>query len=328
MDVRAKDTNCQNVLFPKLSNAQKLCCDVDEAEWERAQKKVELDPTLITQQISHKIAEEMDEITTPVKYACKLKDTRMWLMFLKVILGFNDSKPLHLMVTLPEDLTKYQKSYILAYPKLYFIDETNEPLVRQIKYPELLKSFLQQAYEQREHVNLDSIFAAYQNYKTQLAPWRRNEITDQEIALAWFNVGKKQRELPKHLLRDFCRRFASPYHNLWVLSEFDVNIDAPSLFGIRAYNHHIHKYEAVTPFLPNVGLGYDFAMVRGRKVLPLDDDGAQKLSGIGGCEDAEQDAENFRKLYDKRTSDLAQLHSQWELVLKLESAKKTSPTPF
>jgi len=309
-----------HTLFQVSSDTAKLLDDVQEANYPNAQKRTEANLALITRYVSYKNADGTYETTSPAKKAFAMKDAYMWIMFLKIILGMNIRTPLHLLTSLPTDLAKYKNSHILVYPDLYSINEKNELVIVKIKGPVLLKSFLKQAYEQKEYINLEPFFDEYKAFNKYIIYGNQDQldtITKQAIDKAFLRISKKLRdELPRHMLREFCRKESS-----WSAeSKFDVNVE-PSPIATEVDSENTKRNVAVLPLAPHSGLGFDFSLIR--SILGRARAVKQAHSRIGAmCVHVSNDLLVFRRLCEVRTSDLAILQSQAELALKLENTNK------
>ncbi|MBA3662028.1 MAG: hypothetical protein H0W64_09880 [Gammaproteobacteria bacterium] len=172
--------------------------------------------------------------------------------------------------------------------------------------PQWVALFLEQVHGQTEHVNLDPLFAEYKKYQDQYKLWLQDKITNSELATAWLNVGKKQREiLPRHMLKEFCR----PGHSWGPESLFDVTVD-PIPTDNKIYNYLTSEMVTLFPFKPDCGLGNDFTLTRSADVtLPggnqvrLWKSQWNTTEGVAGEHLATRDLATFRQLYDIRTED-------------------------
>lgn len=172
----------------------------------------------------------------------------------------------------------------------------------------LVNCFLKQAHEQTEHINLEPLFVAYKAYKAHLKRWLAYEITDDQLRLAWLDIGKMQRNLlPRHILKEFCR-ISDP--SKWSAdANFDVDSD-PCPTRCDIYNSiFLIENVPLLPFVPNEGLGYDFTLARGRLSFAV---GRRTTIGISW----ESDVAAFHRLYEIRNNDFVKQISQLEPALQ------------
>ncbi|MCW8444143.1 hypothetical protein OQJ05_08760 [Fluoribacter gormanii] len=118
---------------------------------------------------------------------------------------------------------------------------------------------------------------------------------------AWMAVGLAQRELPVHVINEYCR----PDRSFSPKPEFDE----PTLPRVLIYyDYRMHEDRALFPldFSDSSGLGVDFALIRGGW-----HNGASGLlrrlgSGVGGGPSAALDLAAMSRLDEVRTADLSQ----------------------
>ena len=179
---------------------------------------------------------------------------------------------------------------------------------------EYVDRFTQQAHEQKEHINLERFFAAYETLEKK---FDAEEDTDK----AWLNVGLMQREiLPRHMLKESCRE-----DNGWSpVAEFNVDLGYPTNSDIYIFKRSCK--EAVVPFRPKLGLGFNFSLIRGESIPPINAMGVAPHAGMLGevviemQDNWRHDWETFSHLYAVRISDHFKLLSQLEPVA--ENRKK------
>lgn len=146
---------------------------------------------------------------------------------------------------------------------------------------EYITMFIQQAYEQKEYINLDNYFKA-------------SEAFDKD----WLNVGLKLRELPWHLLKEFCREG----NNYWSQSKFDINEGWPTVSKVTFAKNG--KQLSLWPHRPNKGLGYDYSLIRNHTDRVFAE---KKCEGLVNY----RDPEIFHRLYKKRKTQCEQII--WQL---------------
>ncbi|EKD55261.1 MAG: hypothetical protein ACD_60C00021G0003 [uncultured bacterium] len=223
-----------------------------------------------------------DEIS-PLQLAFKLYDTRMWRVFRRLI-----------------DSTKF--------------------IPGGKHYNDLLKEFVKQAKEQKEHVDLKPLFAKYKNFTDQYALWMSKKLSGEDIIKAWLEVGKKQREvLPQHMLDEFC------CGREWSMSSrFDAGVNNVS----RVENGRIYSMDKKeTIEIAKIAnrdsrLGIDFTLVRGAPphdcILFNGFNGTTVSAMLFGAveQNAKEDCSILRNLYVVR---------EWELnkeILEIEEEIK------
>jgi len=191
--------------------------------------------------------------------------------------------------------------------------------------PDMMESFNKQIHEQKEHVNLEPFFTAYDEYdalNTIHLKDFQDEKVNYDLQKAWLNIGKAQREreiLPRHMLKEFCR---SPY--AWSkTSSFDVEEflfpDNFIVLGQHRYGlfgDRIDERITVLPFKDNSGLGFEYTLVNEGHRYEFQ---PEKINALrGGCFDTltgatsrfwRFDAAVFRHLYEIRIADLTKQRS-------------------
>ena len=121
--------------------------------------------------------------------------------------------------------------------------------------------------EQREHINLDKLISAYNQHddiNTKLISDFNDQTVIAKLRESLLNVGKAQRDIPRHMLKEFFRSGSS-----WAPdSSFDVENNIPPTksdvvdswhFGL--FCERIYGYINVLPFIPHKGLGIDYALI-------------------------------------------------------------------
>lgn len=71
--------------------------------------------------------------------------------------------------------------------------------------PDLQEAFFQQLNEPIEQEDFEFIFVAYEIFIREYARWCNSEISPDELDAAWLALGRQQRLLPQHILKEFCR---------------------------------------------------------------------------------------------------------------------------
>lgn len=151
------------------------------------------------------------------------------------------------------DISPLQKSFEL------YDTYTWKGFYEKIKdQPELVDRFFEQADQQKNHINLQPLFDAYEAYRVQYYKWLDSEITDRDLENEWINLGKLQRELlPLHMLREFCRE-----GDTWSSqSRFDTKLPPPN--GGSIYNYSTSKTIDLDSSDFHSGFGSSFSIVRG-----------------------------------------------------------------
>ena len=194
--------------------------------------------------------------------------------------------------------------------------------LEQIKNnPEMMKIFWKQGHEQKEHVNFESFFTAYDEYdalNTLHLQDLQDETVNNQLQQAWDNIGKAQREiLPCHMLKEFLRS-----RSTWtVTSKFDVdelpypsNVYARGKYRYGLLGNRIEEKIAVLPFNPNSGLSFEYTLENGGKVSGEMNVPDQINAYHNGCFGTQTgaisrtwrfDAAVFRHLYEVRIADFA-----------------------
>lgn len=91
--------------------------------------------------------------------------------------------------------------YAIKVSDAYMLDLFRENIEMN---PSFLLLFQQQSSQQKERINLEPFFAEYQHYQNQRELWLKNKISDDELEVAWLQVGIKQRDLlPGHMWKCF-----------------------------------------------------------------------------------------------------------------------------
>lgn len=251
------------------------------------------------------------ETISPLRFAFKNFDTYMWKMFLEKIIGCNN---VHILKAFPSDLEKYKNSHILVSEQLYSVNADGKAEIANIKNLELFRRFVKQLEEQKDHINLEPFFAAYETFVNQFNRWLQDKI-NQNLIRAWLNVGKMQRDvLPRHMLKEFCRRST---WSEWSESKFDVASNPWPPLGTTIYNYSTDRHESVHPL---VRLGVDFAYARGKfscccavVCCRVSVEWITCPPEFRVAEDAMRDSAAFRRLFEERTRDLVTLCAQLNL---------------
>ena len=162
---------------------------------------------------------------------------------------------------------------------------------------------MKQAHAQKEHVNLEPLFAAYKTYNEKCNLWKQSKISNEAFDEAWLTLGKHQREvLPRHMLKEFCRK-----GNSWnAESKFDVNID-PRPVGADIYNYNTGRNESILPLPRNLGIGFNFSLVRGARSQRACAQTARGQGAHAARALARHDWATFDHLFKVRTKDLSRL---------------------
>lgn len=156
--------------------------------------------------------------------------------------------------------------------------------------PELEREYQRQKEEQKEHINLQPVFDAYETYDTQI----NGTISDKEAAKQWLILGKElKKTLPRHMLREFCRDNKYSWDKT---STFDVDT-LPAPIGGRILLWLTGTYINLDSAEFDAGFGSSFSIYRGWGV------GGAGIPTRGRI--ATLDADTFRQLYKIRTLDLA-----------------------
>lgn len=126
-------------------------------------------------------------------------------------------------------------------------------------------SFQQNGEEhQSTHFDLAKLLTALQDYVNGFDAWyTASDWAAMEAA--WMLVGKAQRDLPIHIVNEYCR----PDRSFSPLPSFNVDReDIPKETLPRVltfYNFNARANDSWFPLVaPNSGLGFDFALIRGR----------------------------------------------------------------
>lgn len=224
------------------------------------------------------------------------------LMFEKVTYALPNGK--RETITPIQEAAKVYDEYML---KLF------EQVLKE-KYPEKMDTFNSQIQEQADHVDMEPLFQAYDNYLAQYQRYERKEIRKLELETAWKKLGEAQLEyLPGHMLREYFRK------NGWSeRSKFD-NPKPPTRCKVR------DQWTCVSlTLLPLRKI--EVTMVRGndseyggapwasKMLFPLDNGNLSHLKLK-----IEQDPKIFRKLLDVRKEQLVQRK------LRSESSAKEPP---
>lgn len=306
-----------NRLFAPVSDVARLLDYVKVSDYDAAEKLVKQNPQLMFKYISYKTEDNKEdnnkdnnyEIISPLKLAAKSFDTYMWHIFLQAIIG---CKP-HILQEFPEDLEKYKNSHILISEKLYFVNEKGNTETVTIKNYQLFKRFLNHIRGQKDHINLDDVFAEYTAYDNLYRDWRNtiSGLTFQDLEKRWLKLALKIRLLiPIHIFKEFCRVDDRSDIELWnEKSDFDVVFNqrpgAAKILNPMAIGYRL---ESLLPFIPDVGLGYEYGIVRGNRA-PAN---CVKVS----YETYRYDMPVLRHLYQVRRNDLSNLLYQIEPVAK------------
>lgn len=293
-------------MFQKPLKAAKLLHIVKEANYDNAEKIIDADPLLMFQHVSYKKADGTDETISPLKFAFKVLDTYMWKMFLEKIVGYK----VILLKDFLSDLEAYKNQHILVSAQLYFVNADGKADIAKLKKPEnieLFNRFLKEVHEQKDHINLEPLFAQCKTYVDQYNLW--GQISNDAIAQAWLNVGRKQWEvLPCHMLKEFCR-----HSNSWnPKSKFDVDSD-PCPTDIDICYKDLDESKVA-----NRRLGVDFSLIRGWHTNYFYNKDQAYALARWWCwtyKAVEYDLEVLSRLHEVRTNDLKKLRSQLERSL-------------
>lgn len=110
-----------------------------------------------------------------------------------------------------------------------------------------------------KHFELTTLKTALKNYIDGCENWK---ITNNESAMkaAWIAVGQAQRDVPVHVINEYCRLDRS-FAPLPTFNEDKL----PRI--ITFYNYRVEQVEAVFPLSisDSTGLGVDFALLRGEE---------------------------------------------------------------
>lgn len=144
--------------------------------------------------------------------------------------------------------------------------------------------------EHSTHFDMTPLITALKYYVDGYDAWGVDDNTDAMIA-AWMAVGKAQCDLPVHVINEYCRLDRS-FHPL---PGFDVN--ESKLPRVTAYYNSNGLMVSLYPLVvsDSVGLGGDFALIRGPEVWAGDGPSA----GWGAC-----DLAAVSHLDEVRTADL------------------------
>lgn len=164
-----------------------------------------------------------------------------------------------------------------------------------------LAAFTQQLSEQKTHISIQALLDEYRIYNDDYNNWLQRKLSDKEIDAAWLMVGKKQRELfseSSHFLKEFCRK----------TDTWNINFTPMDTHPNTSEVHHYEtgEDESVCPFVPNVGLGFDYGIVRG------DGGRAARRASMGVGSDAKFDSLMLEHLYEQKMDDISKLRAQLE----------------
>lgn len=109
--------------------------------------------------------------------------------------------------TYPDGRTEFTTPLRYAF-KVYdtYMWKMFEKKIRE-KCPEKMEVFNEQLRTQKEYINLQPLYDAYEEYGAQAQDWQQEKIDDTVINLEWLKVGKAQRDfLPIHMLKEFLRK--------------------------------------------------------------------------------------------------------------------------
>ncbi|HHF7367349.1 TPA: hypothetical protein ACPSKY_002479 [Legionella bozemanae] len=142
-----------------------------------------------------------------------------------------------------------------------------------------------------KHFDFTPLKAALEQYIQGFAHWNWDERKK-----AWMAVGAAQRDLPVHVINEYCR----PDRTFYPLPLFNED-KLPRV--ITYYNHQIGCDVSLYPLIisDSSGLGVDFALVRGR-FRPA----AVRVQRCGSALRAANELETICRLDEVRTSDLKQ----------------------
>ena len=145
------------------------------------------------------------------------------------------------------------------------------------------------------HFNLTELVDALQRYVDGYANWERTLNYD-AMKAAWREVGILQRDMPVHVVNEYCH----PDRSFYPRPAFNEETLPRS---VRFYNFNPSGEVALFPLVDIAGLGFNFALVRGkwRQASP------RMLMGGGGTEEAAHDLAAISHLDEIRTLDLTRL---------------------
>lgn len=170
-----------------------------------------------------------------------------------------------------------------------------------------MKEFIKQAHEQTTHINLQSLFDAYEKYEKQLPLWLSEEITQDQLDTTWFELGAQQlAQLPMHMLKEFSQG-GGRWNAAWT---FDVKAMLPPVPS-QIYDHITQTGRTLSSIISDRGFGRSFTLVRGKEP-------SLSAKGVGnrGRPQAREDLATFRNLLERRKNDLFE---------KISSLMKNSP---
>ena len=155
--------------------------------------------------------------------------------------------------------------------------------------------YSQGGFEHRSaHFDLTPLKDALQRYVNGYENWIR-EHNWSAIRAGWMEVGILQRDLPVHVVNEYCH----PDRSFSPRPEFNEEVLSRSL---RFYNYNTDSEQALFPLdvSDTTGLGIDFALTRGGARLA----GAGQVAGVRGGSGVNMDLAAVSRLDEVRTVDL------------------------
>lgn len=176
-----------------------------------------------------------------------------------------------------------------------------------------------QVVEHSRHFDMTPFITALKKYADRCSTWN-SPMNSREIKTAWLEVGLAQRDLPVHVINEYCRP-DRPFHPVPAFTENHLPRalpDVPPISGKLLAFDGIHKVEELNNktalptsiFSASSGLGVNFALFRGNeqqnvRALKWDDDFSMytKIRRMGGWMEAAQDLKAICRLDEVRTAD-------------------------